>query len=101
MLFRSVLYGFTKLHTLNCKAQATHRCVCVGPRLNRLPTAVMRQTGILPATNKINPRIRKRECHETTIRYFLIQGQAAEVLTALTCTKKVSCPKPDRDTEQS
>jgi len=36
-----------------------------------------------------------------TMRYFWIEGQAAEVLTALTCTKEVSCPNPGRDTQQS
>jgi len=28
MFFRSVLHGFMKIHTLNCKAQATHRYLC-------------------------------------------------------------------------
>ena len=73
----------------------------MGSRLNRLPNAATRQTGILPATNKIITRFRKRKFHEMTMRYFWIEGQAAEVLTALTCTKEVSCPNPGRDTQQS
>ena len=56
----------------------------------------MWQTGILPATNKI----RKRKFHEMTMRYIWIQGQAAEMLTDLTCTKEVFCANPDRESQQ-
>jgi hypothetical protein len=73
----------------------------VGPRYNRLPTAAMRQTGILPATNKIKTRFRKRNVYEMTMRYIWIQGQAAKALTAQSCTQDVSCLNPGRDTQQS
>jgi len=35
------------------------------------------------------------------MRYIWIQGQVAEVLTALTCTKEVFCPNTCHDTQHS